>query len=146
MTSIEWCCLWIWSGWKVLILLVIWMINEMWIDVFWCVISLLNMIFSVEFERMPYFQGVEGIFEWYEVIFGLVRMDENGVKWAFCRSWYRTWKWGFRRGNNRYALSGKRMLALKCKLSPHPDIKTYYNSTVLWYVFDCQVIIFYTLQ
>ena len=26
MTSIEWCCLWVWCSWKVLILLVFWMI------------------------------------------------------------------------------------------------------------------------
>ena len=50
MTSIEWCYLWIWYGWKVLILLVFWVIDEMWIDGFWCVISLLYMVFSVEFD------------------------------------------------------------------------------------------------
>ena len=27
---------------------------------------------------------------WYEVIFGVVGMGENGVKWAFCRTRYRT--------------------------------------------------------
>ena len=48
------------------------------------------MMFSVEFERSFIFQVVDGIFEWYEVIFGLVGSGENGVKWAFCRSEYRT--------------------------------------------------------
>ena len=44
------------------------------------------MVFSVEFERMPYFQGLDGIFEWYVVIFDGVKSGENGVKWSFCRS------------------------------------------------------------
>ena len=48
------------------------------------------MVFSVEFERMPYFQGFDGIFEWYVVIFGAVKSGENGVKWSFCRSEYRS--------------------------------------------------------
>ena len=38
MTSIEWCYLWIWYGWKVLILLVFWMI-------FWFVNKLVLMCY-----------------------------------------------------------------------------------------------------
>ena len=63
MTSIEWYCLWIWYGWKVLILLVVWMIDEMWIDVFWCVISLLNMMFFGWVREKPYFIRAERCFE-----------------------------------------------------------------------------------
>ena len=53
-------------------------------------------------------------------------------------------KWGLRRGNIRYSLSGNRTFVLKCKLSPLPGVKTYYNSTVLWYVLWCQVKMLYT--
>ena len=48
------------------------------------------MVFLVEFERSFIFQGFDGIFEWYEVIFGVVGMGKNSVKWAFCRTHYRT--------------------------------------------------------
>ena len=53
------------------------MIDEMWIDSFWCVISLLYMVFSVEFERMLYFQGFEGISGGIVVIFDGVKIGEN---------------------------------------------------------------------
>ena len=43
-------------------------------------------------------------------------------------------KWGSRHGKIRYAVPGNRTLVLKCKPRPHLWHKTYYNSTVLWYV------------
>ena len=89
------------------------------------------MVFSVEFERSFIFQGVDGIFCVRMVILGVVGSGENGVKWAFCRTHYRTRKWGFRRENNRYAVLDFRLHVLKCKPCPHYRIKTYYNSTVL---------------
>ena len=49
-------------------------------------------------------------------------------------------KWGSRCGNIRYALPGNRTFVLKCKLSPLPGVKTYYNSTVLWYLFGWSVV------
>ena len=76
------------------------------------------MVFSVEFDGMLYFQGLDGIFEWYDVIFGVVGMGENGVKWAFCRTHYRTRKWQSTYGWKRYALFGNRTFVLKCKLRP----------------------------
>ena len=39
---------------------------------------------------MLYFQGFDGIFGRIVVIFSLVGSGENGVKWVFCRSEYRT--------------------------------------------------------
>ena len=48
------------------------------------------MVFLVEFERSFIFQGFDGVFCGIVVIFGVVGMGENGVKWAFCRSWYRS--------------------------------------------------------
>ena len=48
------------------------------------------MVFSVEFERMLIFQGFEGVFGGIVVIFGVVGSGENGVKWSFCRSVYRS--------------------------------------------------------
>ena len=76
------------------------------------------MVFSVEFERSFIFQGVDGIFCVRMVIFGVVGSGKNVVKWTFCRTHYRTQKWGFRRENNRYALSDNRTLVQKCKLCP----------------------------
>ena len=72
--------------------------------------------------------------------FSVMRMGKNVVKWTFCRTHYRTRKWGFRRENIRYALPGFRMFALKCKPRPPYGIKRYYNSTVLWYVFIWSVV------
>ena len=48
------------------------------------------MVFSVEFDESLYFQGFDGILGWIVVIFDGVGSDENGVKWAFCRSVYRS--------------------------------------------------------
>ena len=93
------------------------------------------MVFLGEFERSFIFQGFEGVFGGIVVIFGVVGSGENGVKWSFCRTHYRTRKWGFRRENNRYAIPDFRMLALKCKPRPLSGVKIYYNSTVLLYVF-----------
>ena len=93
------------------------------------------MVFLVEFDKVLYFRCFEGILGGMLMIFGVVGMGENGVKWSFCRTHYRTRKWGFRRENIRYAIPGSRLFALKCKLRPYYFMKTYYNSTVLWYVF-----------
>ena len=76
------------------------------------------MVFSVEFDRMLYFQGFDGILGWIVVIFDGVKSGEMLDFSMFCRSHYRTRKWGFRRGNNRYAVPGFRLLTLKCKLRP----------------------------
>ena len=75
-------------------------------------------MFSVEFDLSLIFQWFEGILEGYFDDFSVMRMGKNGVKWAFCRTHYRTRKWGFRRENIRYALPGFRLPALKCKLRP----------------------------
>ena len=48
------------------------------------------MVFSVEFERSLIFQWFEGVFGGILVIFDGVERGENSVKWAFCRSWYRS--------------------------------------------------------
>ena len=76
------------------------------------------MVFSVEFERMLYFQGFEGISGGIVVIFDGVKSGEMLDFVGFCRTHYRTRKWWFRRGNNRYAVPGFRLLALKCKPRP----------------------------
>ena len=67
---------------------------------------------------MLYFQGFDGILEGYFDDFSVMRMGKNGVKWAFCRTHYRTRKWGFRRENIRYAIPDNRTLVLKCKHTP----------------------------
>ena len=53
--------------------------------------------------------------------------------WRY-RKWWKCWffkvlpnsvsnsKWGFRRGNNRYAVPGNRTIVLKCKLRPLPGM------------------------
>ena len=92
------------------------------------------MVFLVEFERSFIFKGFERIFESDFNDFIEFKSDKNVDFSMFCRTHYRTRKWGFRRGNNRYALPGFRLLALKCKPRPHHGIKSYYNSTVLWYL------------
>ena len=43
---------------------------------------------------MLYFQGFKGILGGIVVIFDGVKSGENGVKWSFCRTHYRTRKWG----------------------------------------------------
>ena len=53
------------------------------------------------------------------VIFDGVKSGEILDFSGFCRSGYRTRKWGSRRENIRYALSGNRTLVLKCKLCPY---------------------------
>ena len=67
---------------------------------------------------MLYFQGFEGIFGGIVVIFDGVKSGEMLDFSGFCRTHYRTRKWGFRRENNRYALSDFRLLVLKCKPRP----------------------------
>ena len=92
---------------------------------------------------MLIFQGFERILEGYFDDFSVTRMGKNGVKQTFCRTHYRTRKWRIRCENIRYALSGFRLLVLKCKLPPY-YIKTYYNSTVLQYLFVVSSKILYT--
>ena len=85
---------------------------------------------------MLIFQGFEGILGGIVVIFDGVKSGEMLDFGGFCRSGYRTRKWVFRHGNNRYALFGNRTFVLKCKLRPLHGVKIYYNSTVLWCLFS----------
>ena len=48
------------------------------------------MVFSVEFDRMLYFQGFDGIFGGIVVIFDGVESDEMLDFSRFCRSVYRS--------------------------------------------------------
>ena len=48
------------------------------------------MVFSVEFDRMLYFQGVDGIFGWIVVIFDGVKSGEMLDFVGFSRSGYRS--------------------------------------------------------
>ena len=114
----TWFC---WEKWR-LILLLFWIINRNFLKIL------------IKFDRIHIFQGFESILEGYFDDFSAIRMDKNGVKCTFCRTHYRTRKYGSRRGNNRYAVSGFRTLILKCKPCPMLVYKTYYNSTVLLYV------------
>ena len=70
------------------------------------------MVFSVKFDRMLIFQGFEGILESYFDDFINVKSGKNVDFSMFCRTHYRTRKWGFRRENNRYAVPGNRQAAL----------------------------------
>ena len=72
------------------ILLVFWEILELLIDVSLWIISLLNMMFSVGFERMLYFQGFEVISGGIVVIFDDVKSGEMLDFNGFCRSGYRS--------------------------------------------------------
>ena len=76
------------------------------------------MVFSVEFDKSFVFQGFDDIFGGIVVIFDGVESGEMLDFSMFCRTHYRTRKWGFRRGNNRYAVPGIRLPALKCKPRP----------------------------
>ena len=67
---------------------------------------------------MLYFQGFKGILGGIVVIFDGVKSGEMLDFSMFCRTHYRTRKWGFRRENIRYAIPGSRLFALKCKLRP----------------------------
>ena len=115
-----------WEKWR-LIWLLFWIINRNFLKIL------------IKFDRIIIFQGFERILEGYFDDFSVMRMGKNSVKWTFCRTHYRTRKWGFRRENIRYALSGNRTLVQKCKPRPHIWHKRYYNSTVLWYIFVYQV-------
>lgn len=93
MTSIEWYCLWIWYGWKVLILLVFrvilrldfwWFVRWNFVDWVW---------FLVEFDWSLIFQGVEMIFESDFNDFIEFKSDKNVDFSMFCRTHYRTRKW-----------------------------------------------------
>ena len=64
------------------------------------------------------FSMVKGILGGIVVIFGVVKSGEMLDFSGFCRTHYRTRKWGFRRENIRYALPGFRLPALKCKPRP----------------------------
>ena len=67
---------------------------------------------------MLYFQGFKGILGGIVVIFDGVKSGEMLDFSMFCRSGYRTRKWGFRRENIRCAVPGFRWSAPKCKLRP----------------------------
>ena len=120
--------------------------DERRIDVFWCVIYLLNMIFSVKLERMFYFQGFEGILEWNSGDFWWCKKWWNAWFWWVLSKWVSNSKWGLRCGNIRYALPGFRLLALKCKLRPLMVWK--YTIIVQYYgiFLSCQVKILYTCE
>ena len=109
---------------------------------------------------MCYFFIKYGVFGWvrWKSLFSRVWLDfwwNSGDFW-WCEKWWNAWfwwvlskwvsnsKWGSRCGNIRYAVPGFRLPTLKCKPRPHHGIKSYYNSTVLLYVFDCQVKLLYT--
>ena len=94
-----------WEKWR-LIWLLFWIINRNFLKIL------------IKFDRILIFQGFERILEGYFDDFSVMRMGKNSVKWTFCRTHYRTRKWGFRRENIRYAVPGFRLLALKCKLRP----------------------------
>ena len=97
-----------------------WILLKKW-RLIWLLFWIINRNFLkilIKFDRIIIFQGFERILEGYFDDFSVMRMGKNGVKWAFCRTHYRTRKWGFRRENIRYAVLGNRLLALKCKLRP----------------------------
>ena len=48
------------------------------------------LLFLGEFEERLILQGFDGFLGWNWMIFSMVVMGENGVKWAFCRTRYRT--------------------------------------------------------
>ena len=113
-----------------------WVVNRL---VLMCYFLIKYGIFGWVREKL-YFSRVWGCFCGIVVIFGVVGMGENGVKWSFCRTHYRTRKWGFRRENNRYAVPDFRLHVLKCKPRPLYGIKRYYNSTVLLYLCSWSVV------
>ena len=109
-------------------------LNDWW-DVnrwFWCVISLLYMVFSVEFDRMLIFQGFEGILEWNSGDFWWCKKWWNAWFWWVLSKWVSNSKWGSRCGNIRYAVPGFRLLVLKCKLCPLMALK--YTIIVQYYI------------
>ena len=84
------------------------------------------MVFSVEFEKVLYFQGVEGVFGGIVVIFGVVKMGKMLDFSGFARSGYRSvyfgWIWAKCLGNADFTsglwieqmyCSGNRTLVLK---------------------------------
>ena len=70
-------------------------ISKLLIDVFLWIISLLNIMFSVEFEEMLYFQWFEGIFCGILMIFYDVKSSEMLDFSGFARSGYRSDFWLF---------------------------------------------------
>ena len=74
--------------------------------------------FSVEFDLNLIFQGFERILEGYFDDFINIKSGKNVDFSMLCRTRYRTRKWGFRCGNNRCAIPGSRLSALKCKPRP----------------------------
>ena len=58
-------------------------------DLFWIIcIDFLKIL--IKFDWSLIFQGLRGVLKVFFMIFDDVKMGENGVKWAFCRSGYRT--------------------------------------------------------
>ena len=115
----------------------------------WWECSVLNNLYGFfeDFDQVrlkPYFIRAE---RYFGVIYGDFWCDWDGEKhWFFkvLSNSVSNSKWGSRNRNIRYAVPGFRLSVLKCKPRPHHGMKIYYNSTVLWYVFDCQVIMLYT--
>ena len=86
----------------------------------------------------------------------MVGSGENGVKWAFCRTRYRSGCWDenarkclfykeFVDGTDMPFLAIEHLFQnVNIPLSiPNKRSRICYNSTVLWYVFYCQVKILY---
>ena len=121
------------------------------------------MVFLVEFERSFIFQGFDGVFCGIVVIFGVVGMGENGVKWAFCRSWYRSGVLWFGLGEmsrkcrfyKEFVETSDVPVYLANKRSKNVIYPRQYRTNVLKYTIivqyygmflSCQVKMLYTLQ
>ena len=118
-----------WEKWR-LIRLLFWIINRNFLKIL------------IKFDRILIFQGFERIFESDFNDFIEFKSDKNVDFSRFYRTRYRTRKWVFMHGNNRYALFGNRTFVLKCKPRPPLPWKRYYNSTVLQHIF-CVTCILY---
>ena len=123
-----------WEKWR-LIWLLFWIINRNFLKIL------------IKFDRILVFQGFERILEGYFDDFSVMRMGKNDVKWAFCRTHYRTRKWQSTCGWKRYALPGFRLFALKCKPRPlmvwkHTIIVQYYSVFygVKWKCFTLEIV------
>ena len=62
----------------------------MWIDVFWCVISLLNMMFRLSSREALIYKGLRVFLGEIVVIFGVVKSGGILDFSMFCRSGYRS--------------------------------------------------------
>ena len=78
------------------------------------------------------------------VIFDGLKSGEMLDFSMFCRSGYRTRKWVFMHGNNRYALFGNRTFVLKCKPRPFWTEKDTIIVQYYGIFLSCQVKMLYT--